>query len=171
MRKIAVMMSVASIALSSWLYWGSDLKLEQEISSREWQSKTVTVIEHTKTHQPIGPLRRVDILSNVKYLPNGTYSRVSNIVLYAENDDNAQNIMNISETGKWDVSDGYLLVTPAKFRNVSQSQNQDFTAEELELVTQIFKMDAQQSRRVDIVNDYTLLLTSLNHGSTVLFSN
>lgn len=170
MRKIAVAMSIASIAFSSWLYWGSDLKLEQEISSREWQSRTVTVIENTKTHQPIGPLRRVDISSNVKYLPNGTYLRVSNVILYAENDD-AQNIMNISETGQWDVSDNYLLVTPTKFRNVSQSQNQDFTPEELELVTQFFKMDAQQSRRVDIVNKNTLLLTSLNHGSTVLFSN
>jgi transmembrane regulatory protein ToxS len=79
--------------------------------------------------------------------------------------------MNISETGKWDVSDNYLLVSPTKFRNVSQSQNQEFTKEELELATQFFKMEAQQSRRVDIVNNKTLLLTSLNHGSTVLFSN
>ena len=79
--------------------------------------------------------------------------------------------MNISETGKWDVSDNYLLVSPTKFRNVSQSQSQEFTQEELELVTQFFKMEAQQSRRVDIVNNKTLLLTSLNYGSTVLFSN
>jgi len=103
-RRIAVVMSIVSVAFSSWLYWGSDLKIEQEISSREWQSKTVTVIENTTTHQPIGSLRRVDISSNVKYLPNGTYVRVSNVVLYANNDD-PQSIMNISETGKWDVSD------------------------------------------------------------------
>lgn len=169
-RQIAVVMSIVSVAFSSWLYWGSDLKIEQEISSREWQSKTVTVIENTTTHQAIGSLRRVDISSNVKYLPNGTYVRISNVVLYANND-NPQSIMNISETGKWDVSDNYLLVSPTKFRNVSQSQSQEFTQEELELVTQLFKMEAQQSRRVDIVNNKTLLLTSLNHGSTVLFSN
>ncbi|CAM2875692.1 MULTISPECIES: regulatory protein ToxS [Vibrio] len=169
-RRIAVVMSIVSVAFSSWLYWGSDLKIEQELSSREWQSETVTLIENTTTHQPIGPLRRVDISSNVKYLPNGTYVRVSNVILYANNDD-PQNIMNISETGKWDVSDNYLLVSPTKFRNVSQSQNQEFTKEELELATQFFKMEAQQSRRVDIVNNKTLLLTSLNHGSTVLFSN
>ncbi|MGC9493312.1 regulatory protein ToxS, partial [Vibrio genomosp. F10] len=29
----------------------------------------------------------------------------------------------------------------------------------------------RQSRRIDIVNKQTLLLTSLNHGSTVLFTN
>lgn len=169
-RRIAVVMSIVSVAFSCWLYWGSDLKVEQELSSREWQSETVTLIENTTTHQAIGPLRRVDISSNVKYLPNGTYVRVSNVVLYANNDD-PQNIMNISETGKWDVSDNYLLVSPTKFRNVSQSQSQEFTQEELELVTQFFKMEAQQSRRVDIVNNKTLLLTSLNYGSTVLFSN
>ncbi|TON53267.1 transcriptional regulator, partial [Vibrio parahaemolyticus] len=28
-----------------------------------------------------------------------------------------------------------------------------------------------QSRRIDVVNEKTLLLTSLNHGSTVLFRN
>ncbi|MBC9017382.1 regulatory protein ToxS, partial [Vibrio cholerae] len=28
-----------------------------------------------------------------------------------------------------------------------------------------------QSRRVDIVNERTILFTSLSHGSTVLFSN
>ncbi|MFA0520485.1 regulatory protein ToxS, partial [Vibrio sp. 10N.222.55.E8] len=39
------------------------------------------------------------------------------------------------------------------------------------LITQVIKMDAEQSRRIDIVNPKALLLTSLNHGSTVLFSN
>ncbi|WP_165310609.1 regulatory protein ToxS [Vibrio ziniensis] len=169
-RKIATMMCITSVAFSSWLYWGSDLKLKQEISSREWQSKTVMVIENSKSHQSIGPLRKVDIESNVKYLSNGIYSRSSTVILYS-NGQEAENILNISETGNWDVSDNYLLISPTKFRNVSQSQNQDFTQEELELVTQFFKMDAQQSRRVDIVNKKTLLLTSLSQGSIVLFSN
>ncbi len=170
MRRVAVVMGLASIAFSSWLYWGSDIKLTQELSSREWQSKTITMIENNTSHQPIGPLRRVNISSNVKYLPNGTYLRSSKVILFA-NANNAENIMNISETGNWDISDNYLLISPTQFKNISQSQNKDFTEDELELVTQFFKMDAQQSRRIDIVNKKTLLLTSLNHGSTVLFSN
>jgi transmembrane regulatory protein ToxS len=54
---------------------------------------------------------------------------------------------------------------------VSSPQTKDFTKEQLELITQLFKMDAEQSRRIDIVNDKTLLLTSLSHGSTVLSTN
>ncbi len=169
-RKFAVLTLVISAIFSSWLYWGSDLKLEQEIASREWQSKTITVVENADSHQSIGPLRKVDITSNVKYLPNGTYLRVSRILLYTD-DHATQNIINMSETGDWDISDNYLLVSPTQFKNISQSQNTEFTQEELDLITKFFEMEAEQSRRIDIVNNNTLLLTSLNHGSTVLFSN
>ncbi len=69
------------------------------------------------------------------------------------------------------MSANYLLVSPTEFKDVSSAQSKDFTQEQLDLITQLFKMDSEQSRRVDIVNDKTLLLTSLNHGSTVLFGN
>jgi transmembrane regulatory protein ToxS len=39
------------------------------------------------------------------------------------------------------------------------------------MIKQFLKMEAQQSRRIDIVNEKTLLLTSLNQGSSILFSN
>ncbi len=170
MRRFAILMVFSSTIFSSWLYWGSDLKLEQEISSREWQSRTTTVLQNTDSHQSIGPLRKVGIISNVKYLPNGTYLRVSRITLFTS-DNNAQNIINMSETGDWEISANYLLVSPTQFKNISQSQNTDFTQEDLDLITKFFEMEAEQSRRIDIVNSKTLLLTSLNHGSTVLFSN
>ncbi|GAM61248.1 hypothetical protein JCM19232_5549 [Vibrio ishigakensis] len=38
------------------------------------------------------------------------------------------------------------------------------------MIKQVFITDAQQSRRVDIVNDNSILLTSLGHGSRVLVS-
>ena len=112
----------------------------------------------------------MDVTSNVKYLPNGSYIRVATVRLYANNAE-SENVINISETGEWDISDNYLLVSPIEFKDVSSAQSKDFTADQLKLITQIFKMDAQQSRRIDIVNEKTLLLTSLSHGSTVLFSN
>jgi len=118
----------------------------------------------------VGPLRRADVTSNVKYLPNGTYIRVSMIRLYANDTENYTSI-NMSETGEWQISDSYLLVSPLEFKDVSSSQAQDFTDSQLVLIKQLFKLDSQQSRRIDIVNEKTLLLTSLSHGSTVLFSN
>jgi len=173
-RKISVLTLVVSIAFSSWLYWGSDLKLKQEISSHEWQSRMVTVLEEDASRENVGPLRKVDVTSNVKYLTNGTYIRVSNVILFAEGDSDAQgtrNLINISETGNWDINDSYLLVSPTQFENLAQGHSKEFTPEELKVITQIFRMEAQQSRRIDIVNSKTLLLTSLSHGSTVLFSN
>ena len=169
-QKIAAGLLALSALLSGRLYWGSDLKVEQVLTAKEWQSKMVTVITDSLQEESVGPLRKVDVTSNVKYLPNGSYMRVATVRLYANNTE-SENIINISETGEWDISDNYLLVSPIEFKDVSSAQSKDFTADQLKLITQIFKMDAQQSRRIDIVNEKTLLLTSLSHGSTVLFSN
>lgn len=159
-----------SIIFSSWMYWGSDIKVEQVLTSKEWQSRHVTHITHENREQDLGPLRKVTITSNVKYLPNGTYIRVSLMELFSD-DTVIPNIINISEKGDWELSDNYLLISPIEFKDVSTNQNQDFTERQLALITQVVKVDTQQSRRVDIVNDKALLLTSLNHGSTILFSN
>ncbi|GFK54391.1 transmembrane regulator ToxS [Vibrio cholerae] len=164
-RHIAMGILLLSLLLSSWLYWGSDFKLEQVLTSREWQSKMVSLIKTNSNRPAMGPLSRVDVTSNVKYLPNGTYLRVSIVKLFSD-DNSAESVINISEFGEWDISDNYLLVTPVEFKDISSNQN-----EQLQLITQLFKMDAQQSRRVDIVNERTILFTSLSHGSTVLFSN
>ncbi|MCK6262199.1 regulatory protein ToxS [Vibrio sp. ZSDE26] len=168
-QKVAALILALSAIFSAWLYWGSDLKVEQVLTSHEWQSRMITEISHT-VEDSVGPLRRAEVNSNVKYLPNGTYIRVSLVRLLVENSDN-ETVINISETGEWDISDNYLLVSPREFKDVSSAQTRDFTEDQLSLITQLFKMDAQQSRRIDIVNAKTLLLTSLSHGSTVLFTN
>ncbi|MGR5236554.1 regulatory protein ToxS [Vibrio alfacsensis] len=168
--KMASAVLAVSILFSGWLYWGSDLKVEQVLTANEWQSNMVTLIKDTTTDSTIGPLRRVNVESNVKYLPNGDYIRVANIKLFAQ-DSTAESTVNISERGRWEISDNYLLVTPSEFKDISSSQSKDFSDNQLNLITQIFKLDAEQSRRIDVVNEKTLLLTSLNHGSTVLFRN
>ena len=93
------------------------------------------------------------------------------VKLYSTEQTVAENIINISESGEWSISGNYLLISPIEFKDVSSAYTKDFTPEQLQLITQLFKVDAQQSRRIDVVNDKTLLLTSLNHGSTVLFGN
>ncbi|EOV0103930.1 TPA: regulatory protein ToxS [Vibrio vulnificus] len=169
--RIASGVLAASAIFSSWLYWGSDLKVEQVLTSKEWQSYMVTVInDELLSDGSVGPLRKATLTSNVKYLPNGNYVRVSALKLYS-NESSQEVIINISESGSWDVNDNYLLVNAKEFKDISSSQSKDFTDAQLKLITKVFKMDAQQSRRIDIVNDKTLLLTSLNHGSSVLFTN
>lgn len=168
--KISLALLVASALFSSWLYWGSDAKVARLLTAHEWQSKMVTLITESKQEDTIGPLRKVELSSNAKYLPNGTYLRMSIVKLYGTETAPA-NVINISETGQWDINDNYLLVSPTEFKDVTSAQSQDFSQQQLDLITQVIKMDAEQSRRIDIVNPKALLLTSLNHGSTVLFSN
>ncbi|MBR9787313.1 MAG: transcriptional regulator [Vibrionaceae bacterium] len=168
--KFASAVLAVSALFSGWLYWGSDLKIEQVLTANEWQSAMVTLITDKLPHDTVGPLRKVNVESNVKYLPNGEYIRVANIKLFAQGS-TAESTINISEKGRWEVSDNYLLVSPSEFKDISSSQSKDFSEEQLRLITQIFRLDAEQSRRIDVVNEKTLLLTSLNHGSTVLFRN
>jgi len=170
-KKIAAILLLCSLVLSCWIFWGSNYKLKQLITSREWQSKIVTLVEDHADVESVGPLKKVNVTSNVKYLPNKTYIRVSVLRLYSdENGHEPESTIDISETGTWELSENYLLISPTEFKDISSKQSKDFSPDQLNLVTQFFKMDAQQSRRIDIVNPHTLLLTSLNHDSTLLYS-
>lgn len=167
-RNIAIFTLLISTLFSAWLYWGSDYKERQLLKTYEWQSKLTTYIEQ-KQLADFGPLRKVDVTSNVKYLPNNSYIRLSVIRLYAVNDQ-PETTVSISETGTWELSDDYLLLSPTEFKDMSSNTSKEFTPEQLGVITQFFKMDAQQSRRVDIVDNKTILLTGLNHDSILLYA-
>jgi transmembrane regulatory protein ToxS len=170
--KSVTIVALISILFSTWVYWGSDFKLKQLLMSREWQSRIVTLIEQDLAESSnVKDLRRVDVNSNVKYLPNHTYIRVSVLKVYSQGKGKeAGSSIDISESGTWALSDGYLLISPTEFKDVSANQSKDFTKDQLDIVTQFFKMDAQQSRRIDVIDRNTLLLISLNHDSVTLFS-
>jgi transmembrane regulatory protein ToxS len=159
--------------LTIGVYWNSNSRLEQVLISREWQSHLLTYISsdiQENVEDKIGPLSEINVKSNVKYLPNSSYLRVSLIELYGS-ENNISSRMTISESGTWELSDNYLLINPTEFKDISTNQNKDFSTEQQEIIKQIFIMDAEQSRRVDIINNNTILLTSLNHGSRILSSN
>jgi transmembrane regulatory protein ToxS len=169
--KISIISLVLSVLLSSWLYWDRDAQVERLLTSHEWQSKIVTRITDNKQFDSMGPLHKADWLSSAKYLPNGTYLRMSEVRLYGTQTKPA-NVINISESGKWSINDNYLLLSPTEFEDVTSLQRQDFSQVQLDLITQVIKVGAEQSRHIDIVNSKTLLLTGLNHGSSLLlFSN
>lgn len=172
-HKFAFVVLATSIILSVWLYLGADIKLEKELTSREWQ----TTMSHYFSREiqngennRIGMLSKVDVTSNVKYLPNGAYLRVSRLTMY-ERDNQITSVMNISETGEWELSDNYLLINPKEVKDTSTNTSADFTEEQIEVIKTLFIMDAEQSRRVDVINNKAILLTSLNHGSRILSSN
>lgn len=156
-----------SAIFSTWLYFSSDYKQEQLLMSREWQSTSVSRIEPMQLDE-LGMLRRVEQSSHVVYLPNQTYSRITLLKLFSESEQPLT--LHISESGKWDISGGYLLTEPLEFKDITSGQNEDFQKRHLTIVKQVFRMDAQQSRRIDIINEKSLLLTSLTYGSNILYS-
>ncbi|ORT50411.1 membrane protein [Vibrio sp. qd031] len=169
-KRVALIILFASAIISSWIYWGSDVKVEQVLTSREWQTHLITHIHADLSETELGQLSKVSINSNVKYLPTGQYLRVSRMELMNEESEQPT-IIEISESGLWQLSDNYLLVDPQDFKDSSSVDNRQFTDKQLTLIKQIFVTDAEQSRRVDIISDNAILLTSLGHGSQVLVSN
>ncbi|MGR6840262.1 regulatory protein ToxS [Aliivibrio wodanis] len=159
-----------SIISSAWFYWESDSKVEQLLTSKEWQSMSTVRID--SNYEDMGPLKRADIKSNVVYLPNKTYSKSSTLVIYSGLPNEATPLtINVMETGNWDYSGDYLLIDPTEFKDVTANDNKDFSGSQKKLIMRVFRMDAQQSKRVDVINNKTLLLTSLNYGSGILFSH
>lgn len=172
MNKItaAIVLGV-SLLVSSWIYWGSGSKLEQILTAKEWQSNLYTYVHvEPAMAERFGEINKVHLNSNVKYLPNATYVRVSRVSLI---DASAENVVSIdiSETGTWEMSDNYLLLNPIAFKDSAVIGAHEFNEEQLGLITQAFRNDAQQSRRVDIINNNSILLTSLGYGSQVLVSS
>ena len=158
---------LSSIILCLWVYFSTDYKQQQLLMSREWQSTTISKIVSLPQYS-LQKLRKVKQSSNMVFLPNHTYSRITLLELYS---DNSQPLaIHISESGRWDVSGGYLLTEPLEFKDITSGLNHDFDSNQLNIIRDMFRMNAQESRRIDIINENTLLLTSLTHGSKVLFS-
>ncbi|MDD9195626.1 regulatory protein ToxS [Aliivibrio sp. S3MY1] len=169
-RFFPIALLLISMLGSGWFYWESDSKVEQLLTSKEWQSMSTVRID--TDYDDMGPLKRADIKSNVVYLPNKTYSKSSTLTLFSGISENVHPLtINVMETGNWDYSGDYLLIDPTEFKDVTANDNKDFSGSQKKLIMRVFRMDAQQSKRVDVVNDKTLLLTSLNYGSGILFSH
>lgn len=172
-RKTTLIIFVCSLVFSAWLYWGSDIKLEQKLTSHEWQTSIELYISPEKqkeTREQLHMLEKIEVTSNVKYLPNGTYLRISSISLY-DKEEKKPSVMTISEKGRWELSANYLIINPSEFKETLTNRNLAIEDKQMELIKTFFIIDSEQSRRVDIINNKSILLTSLNHGSRLLSSN
>ncbi|CAM2773578.1 regulatory protein ToxS [Vibrio rarus] len=168
-KRVALILLAISTVISGWLFWGSNVKIEQVLTAREWQTHLVAFVHSEQADKKLGKLRKVNITSNVKYWPNGEYMRVSRIQLFGTTK-NSPHTLNITESGSWQLSDNYLLIDLKDFKQSSAIDNQEFSEAHLNIIKQVLLTDAQQSRRVDIINNNSILLTSLDHGSRVLVS-
>lgn len=167
MKKILPIIAlVLSISLS-FLYQTSDTKINHMLKSREWQSNVVSDVD--AWNEGLKHLLRVEIRSTWKFLNTNTYLKGSNLTLFYKHGHQPVQL-HILENGTWKLSDSYLLLTPNEFKDVTVNLDKSASPEVIQLVKDIYRSTSQQSRRVDVVNKNTIIITSLGQSSTVLYS-
>lgn len=159
---------LVSIIASAWVFLGEDMRTSSLLLSKEWKSRTINHIEESD-YRDVAGLTETEQQSNMVFLPDNTYSRDTQIVLKNEVE-NIQVVMSISESGEWEVSGGYLKLKLGSIKDVTTGDTEEFSEQDLTLVRTFYRLGAEKVRRIDVLNDGSLLLTSLNHGSLVLYS-
>ncbi|MDD1792986.1 regulatory protein ToxS [Enterovibrio makurazakiensis] len=157
-----------SLLGSCWVYLGEDFRTANLLLSKHWNSRTINYIEES-SYRDVTGLTTTEQNSNMVFLPDNTYSRDTQIILKNESD-NIQVVMSVSESGEWEVSGGYLKLKLGEIKDVTTGDTTEFSEEDLTLVRTFYRLGAEKVRRIDVLNDGSLLLTSLNHGSMVLYS-
>ncbi len=166
-KTLPILALIGSIILSLWLHF-SGSKIERLLTSREWQSAVVADVASWSKN--VTNIEKVRIDSTVKYLANGTYVKASELKLFLAGSEQPANV-SFSETGHWTLNDDYLLVNPIDFKKISTDPNKILTSDDLKRIKELFMISAQLSRRIDVLNEHSIMLTSLTHGSTVLYSH
>ncbi|MFH0256334.1 regulatory protein ToxS [Vibrio rumoiensis] len=167
MKKIVPVIVLIITLVASWMYWNSDKKLEEALMSKEWHSTTIAYMN--LWDQKISSLDKAVIRSTVKYLPNKNYIKNSTLIFSSKNVQDPIEIT-ISESGQWDVSDSYLIVDATSFKDISTKPVTLISPEQVDELKKLFKISSQQSRKIDVIDERTLLLTSLGHGSNIFVS-
>jgi transmembrane regulatory protein ToxS len=163
--------------LSAWLYWGSDIKVEQVLTSKEWRSTRHLYLSEKIQENSIfggqkGLLSQIKINIDTKFLPNNTYLRNSFIEMFKDKDE-PPTILELVENGTWELTDNYLLVKPKEFKDTTPPiiHNSEIDEKMRMGVKALFIVYSEENRRVDIINHKTILLTGLGHDSRLMISN
>ncbi|MEZ8143944.1 transcriptional regulator [Enterovibrio norvegicus FF-454] len=157
-----------SIVGSGWVYLGEDFRIGNLLLTKHWNSKTINYIEES-AYRDVTGLTTTEQHSNMVFLPDNTYSRDTQIILKNETE-NIQIVMSVSESGEWEVSGGYLKLKLGQIKDVTTGDTTELSEEDLALVRTFYRLGAEKVRRIDVLGDGSLLLTSLNHGSMILYN-
>ncbi|MDA9556276.1 regulatory protein ToxS [Vibrio sp.] len=169
-NKLAILALAVSAGLSGWMHWGTDVQLSKLLSSSEWQSKTVTTNVVMNAQEDTIPFLQIEQSSNIMYLDSGNYVRQTRLNLITENPEDV-NYIDISEEGIWSVTDNYLLLQPNKFESIETINQEKFSEDKIALILQTYKQDSQSSRKIEVINESSILASNLNQGSSVLVAH
>ncbi|GAA5644848.1 regulatory protein ToxS [Vibrio proteolyticus] len=169
MKKKYVWISVAcSVLLSLLIFVIGRSDLHRTLTAREWEMTLTTLIPPLERELVVGPIRQIDIHASIKFLSDGTYTRMTQLLILTQRSKN-RDALQISDTGTWSSRDNYIM-TAAKEYHVTSSVPEVLSSSQMDLIAEFYRIENQQSWKVQAINERTLLLTNHNFGSNVIFA-
>ncbi len=170
-KKTLSLLVLFVVAIGSvYILFFSDLPLERRLIANEWRSDATIHISKEKAEELehiIGFVSKVNISSNTRFLSDGTYIRESNVGLY-QLDNKLTASITISETGEWSCSDSVLLLSTVDTQGYSLPRNNKLTKEQIDVGKQWVILNDQQSKKLDVIDDSTILMSSLDNNTRLM---
>lgn len=174
-RALAVYVFV-TLAVGVYAYMASNNNLDSLIVSQEWHSHSVVLFPERSERTLPGddePLDRIKINSKTKYLDNGQFINTTRIDVFkkqVEKNGRPSSTVEFSESGTWQINNNYLLISNTEVENVPTKKSLSLTDEQVNDLRNRVVMSSKQNWRIDMLNEQSLLLTSLSNDSQLLTS-
>jgi transmembrane regulatory protein ToxS len=177
--KVIIGLLVACVVVTVGIYFLPAYKLHKTITSNEWKNVLVMLFsdqnsQDVRSENEMPTLDKVEVFSNTRYLPDGIFIKVTHMKVFRSDnaDDSAPpSTVEFTESGKWELHRNYLFLKDTEISNVPTERSLDLTKEQVSDLRTRLLMTEQQSSRVDIINERSLLLTNLNEDSQLLHAN
>lgn len=176
-KNIILLLLLSSSVASLYLYLQPKGQLEEILTTRQWENNNVIIRQDNLNTNPDNsylPIRGIHVHSNVRYLPQGNYVKSATINVYLQRDferGKPDETFKISESGTWELINNYLLTNQVKVEEWPPKKESILSKIQIKEIKERFVFEEQQSKRIDIVRDESILLvTYLNKKSHILVS-
>lgn len=176
-KKILISLLAVSIIACVFVYLTPGYKLRRALTAGEWKGASVLLFSAENSlglSEDEAPLEKVEVYTNTRYLPDGMFVKVTHLNIFRrEGSAGAQppSKVEFTESGQWELHRNYLLLKDTEISNVPTEKSLDLTHDQVSDLRERLLMTEQQSSRVEIINEHSLLLTGLNQNSQLLHAN
>ncbi|WED25005.1 regulatory protein ToxS [Vibrio sp. JC009] len=136
------------------------------LTSKEWKHSAVIMFPSNMNTEPDNtylPIGQIHIHSTARYLSNGTYVKSSALDLYLHQEreiGRPDSIIRISESGTWQLIDNYLFIHQTEIQELPVMKDSVLSTIQTQEIKERYVIEGQQSKRIDILSENSLLITS-----------
>ncbi len=157
---------VCSLLLSVIFWERTNSRVENIMTEQDWKMKIVTIIPSQFEVNAFGHVNQISIDAELSFSADGTYQRLTRMQLQSHLSSEQSDLL-ITDSGIWKVKAGYLLMAPIDFQS-GRASNHETAPAHIEVIKEFYRMETQQSRKIEVVNEKTLLLSGIGLSSIAL---